>query len=103
MNLPISFLCDREGYDVPTSQVGFIKGFVVPIFDILVSIFPTLNFTLINIKTNLGKWEEFVEQHRLTGWTHRNSITHKKSSISIIGNNNNLSSFAIKKNSQKSS
>ena len=95
MNLPISFLCDRERYDVPTSQVGFIKGFVIPIFDILVSIFPTLNFTLVNIKINLGKWEEFVEQHRLTGWTQRN----KKNSISF-GSNSSLSKFAIKNNSQ---
>ena len=100
MNLPVSFLCDREGYDVPRSQVGFIKGFVIPIFDILVSIFPTLDFTLINVKNNLGKWEEFVEQHRLTGWTHRNSYSQKKNSFSIFGNNNNLSKFANKFNSQ---
>ncbi len=75
-NLPISFLCDREGIDIPNSQVGFIKGFIIPTFEILISVFPTLNYTLDNAKNNLKKWEELVEEHRLTGWTPKNSLNH---------------------------
>ena len=40
MNLPVSFLCDRDNYNIPNSQVGFIKGFIIPTFDCLVNIFP---------------------------------------------------------------
>ena len=32
LNLPVSFLCDRIGCNVPSSQVGFIKGFILPTF-----------------------------------------------------------------------
>jgi hypothetical protein len=71
MNLPVSFLCDRIGYDIPSSQVGFIKGFVIPTFDILITMFPTLSYTVENAKINLNKWQKLVEEHRLTGWTPR--------------------------------
>ena len=85
MNLPISFLCDREKIDVPRSQIGFIKGFVIPIFEILVTIFPTLNYTIDNAKNNLERWEELADEHRLTGWSPKRT-TKKKS-----GNENNYS------------
>ena len=55
MNLPVSFLCDRIGYDIPSSQVGFIKGFVIPTFDILIIMFPTLRYTVENAKINLNE------------------------------------------------
>ena len=35
LNLPVSFLCDRNDTNVPKSQVGFIKGFIIPTFDII--------------------------------------------------------------------
>ncbi len=73
-NLPVSFLCDREGINIPNSQVGFIKGFILPTFEILISVFPTLNYTLDNAKNNLKKWEELVEENRLTGWTPKNTL-----------------------------
>ena len=41
MKLPVSFLCDRENYNVPKSQVGFIKEFIIPTFDCLVNVFHT--------------------------------------------------------------
>ena len=75
-NLPISFLCDREGIDIPNSQVGFIKGFIIPTFEILISVFPNLNYTLDNAKNNLKKWEELVEEKRLTGWTPKNTCSN---------------------------
>ena len=76
MNLPISFLCDRERYDIPTSQVGFIKGFIIPTFDILVTIFPSLNFFMDNAKNNLSKWGDLIG-HQRTGWNRRLSVRHK--------------------------
>ena len=69
LNLPVSFLCDRETYDVPKSQVGFIKGFIIPTFECLVNVFPTLQYTLDNAKTNLKRWQRLVNKKRLKGWT----------------------------------
>ncbi len=95
MNLPISFLCDRERYDIPTSQVGFIKGFIIPTFDILVTIFPSLNFLMDNAKVNLGNWEELIG-HQRTGWNRRVSIRHKS-----IRKDIHLSKFSQRKSTIK--
>ena len=67
-NLSVSFLCDRNDSNVPKSQVGFIKGFVVPTFETLVNIFPSLNFTLENAKNNIKEWEKMVEKGIKKGW-----------------------------------
>ena len=69
LKLPVSFLCDRESYNVPKSQVGFIKGFIIPTFECLVDIFPTLKYTLDNAKTNLNRWQKLANKGRLKGWT----------------------------------
>ena len=71
MNLPVSFLCERVDADVPSSQVGFIKGFIIPTFDVLVQVFPTLSYTVENAKDNLVQWEQLVSENRKKGWTHR--------------------------------
>ena len=67
--LNISFLCDRNNVDVPPSQVGFLKGFILSTFDILVTIFPNLKFTLDNAKDNIKEWQKLADQKRRTGWT----------------------------------
>ena len=82
MNLPVSFLCDRVGHDIPSSQVGFIKGFILPTFDILVTMFPTLNYTMENAKINLNEWQKLVEKHRLTGWTSRDKKENENDYLS---------------------
>ena len=69
MKLPVSFLCDRENYNIPKSQIGFIKGFIIPTFDCLVNAFPTLKYTLDNAKTNLNRWQRLANKGRLKGWT----------------------------------
>ena len=69
MNLSISFLCDRENTDVPKSQVGFIGGFILPTFQYLVIMFPSLKFTVDNAKNNIKEWQKLVEQNRKKGWT----------------------------------
>ena len=93
LNLPVSFLCDRIGSDIPSSQVGFISGFILPTFDVLIVIFPTLNYTVENAKNNIAEWKKLVEQHRLTGWTPREKKEGKENGISkkdINKNNNSL-------------
>ena len=68
-NLPISFLCDREKINIPQSQKGFISGFIIPTFDVLTKIFPTLKFTLENANHNLKEWQKLLNEGRLRGWT----------------------------------
>ena len=69
LNLPVTFLCDREKVNIPQSQKGFITGFIIPTFDCLVSIFPTLRFTLDNANTNLKEWQKLLNAGRAKGWT----------------------------------
>jgi len=67
-NLTVSFLCDRNDCNVPKSQIGFIKGFVIPTFEILVNVFPSLNFTVENAKNNVKEWEKLAESGSTKGW-----------------------------------
>ena len=67
--LPISFLCDRDKIDVPSSQVGFLKGFILSSFDCLVSIFPKLKYTIENAENNIKRWQKLQSEKRLLGWT----------------------------------
>ena len=67
--LPISFLCDRNNVDTPTSQIGFLKGFIVTSFTCLVEMFPTLNFTVDNAENNIKRWKQLQKEKRLLGWT----------------------------------
>ena len=68
-NLSVSFLCDRNDVDVPQSQVGFLKAFIFTTFDILVQMFPSLQFTLDNANNNLKEWQNLLDQKRKRGWT----------------------------------
>jgi len=68
-NLPVSFLCDRNVVNIPQSQKGFISGYVIPTIENLVSIFPTLRFTLENANHNLKEWQKLLDQGRKAGWT----------------------------------
>ena len=106
MNLPVSFLCDRDSYNIPQSQVGFIKGFIIPTFDCLVNIFPSLKYSLDNAKTNLKKWEKLVCKGRLKGWTPEKTkqIDYKQkrilfSKISSIKENNKINDKVLKRKS----
>ena len=69
MNLNVSFLCDRDNTDVPKGQVGFIGGFILPTYQYLVIMFPSLNFTIENSKNNIKEWQKLVDAKRKKGWT----------------------------------
>ena len=68
-NLPVSFLCDRDQINIPQSQKGFINGFIIPTFENLVTVFPSLKFTLDNANNNLKEWQKLLDAGRTTGWT----------------------------------
>ena len=84
MGLPISFLCDRKDTNVPLSQVNFIRGFILPTFEVLITIFPSLNYTMDNANNNVTEWQKLVDDHRLKGWTPRNDNKEEKK----VDNNN---------------
>ncbi len=67
--IQISFLCDRNKIDVPASQVGFLKGFIITSFDCLVYMFPNLNYTMENAANNIKEWQKLMDEHRVRGWT----------------------------------
>jgi len=92
LNLNISFLCDRNNTNVPSSQVGFIKGFILPTFEILVDVFPGLCYTVDNAKNNIEKWQELVNENRMKGWTPRYNNNNKNNK-----NNNKISFGKIEK------
>ena len=62
MNLPVSFLCDRATSEIPKSQIGFIKGIIIPTFDALIDFLPTLNYFRENVYTNIEEWRKIVNQ-----------------------------------------
>ena len=80
MNLNISFLCDRDSTNVPKSQVGFIGGFIIPTYNFLVVMFPTLSYTIENAKNNLNKWQKLADEGRKKGW----SPDNKNKEIKIV-------------------
>jgi len=67
--LSISFMCDRNNIDVPASQIGFLKGFILSSFDCLVEMFPKLQFTIDNANDNIKQWTKFKNENNLLGWT----------------------------------
>ena len=76
-NLPVSFLCDRDHINIPQSQKGFINGFIIPTFENLVLVFPSLKFTLDNANNNLKEWQKLLDAGRLTGWTPKKNRKNK--------------------------
>lgn len=56
--LPVSYLCDRQDVNVPISQIGFLKGIIIPSFKIILDMFPELGFLMENVEKNLEIWQE---------------------------------------------
>ena len=76
--IQISFLCDRNKIDVPISQVGFLKGFIITTFDCLVNMFPSLKYTIDNTANNINEWQNLLDQHRVRGWTPKKENNNEK-------------------------
>ncbi len=58
MNLPISFLCNRETTNIPKSQVGFINNIILPTFGLVKTLLPNTDYLIKCIEDNLIKWNE---------------------------------------------
>ena len=76
--LPISFLCDRQKIDVPASQIGFLRGFILSSFDCLVAIFPELKYTIDNAEDNISRWTKLQDEKRKFGWTPKKGKTKEE-------------------------
>ena len=100
MGLTVSFLCDRKNTNVPSSQVNFIRGFILPTFEVLINIFPTLNYTVENANNNINEWQKLVDAHRLKGWTPRN-IKQEENKLDKNNKNTSKNNYQSKENSKK--
>ena len=76
--IPISFLCDRDKIDVPTSQIGFLRGFIVTTFDCLAAMFPSLKYTMENAENNIKQWQNLRDKNRIRGWTPKKEEKEEK-------------------------
>ena len=61
----INFLFERSNTDVPRNQVGFMKGIIIPSFEILVDFLPELNYYWDNVNKNLNQWIELADKNQL--------------------------------------
>jgi len=66
--MKISFLCDRTTAEVPKSQIGFIRGLIVPLFEVLVDFLPELNYLSQNIEDNLVEWNLLIGDSKEEGF-----------------------------------
>ena len=90
LNLPVSFLCDRDQINIPQSQKGFLTGYIFPTFGCLVTIFPTLKFTLDNANNNLKEWQKLMDEGRKKGWTPPKKSKEEKITINSNIENKNI-------------
>ena len=81
--LPISFMCDRNNIDVPASQIGFLRGFILSSFDTLVEMFPKLQFTIDNAENNIKRWTKFQSEKKLLGWDDNKNDDNKNDNEEI--------------------
>lgn len=65
LGVPVSFLCDRNTAEVPKSQIGFIRGIVLPTFEVLIELLPTLDYLRDEIENNLNEWGKIVEEQNM--------------------------------------
>ena len=60
----INFLFERSNTDIPRNQVGFMKGIIIPSFEILVEFLPQLNYYWEQVNINLEKWSELADKNQ---------------------------------------
>lgn len=102
MNLPISFLCDRDTSDIPKSQIGFMSFIIAPSFEILQDMFPNLSYLNDNIAENIKNWKALSEKKEVKEVIvhQEDSSKKRKSSIKIeastpIAKNQPILNFSI--------
>ena len=86
LGISVSFLCDRADTNVPKGQVNFLKGFILPTFDLMASMFPGLHFTVDNVLNNIKEWQKLADENRQRGWTPKK--INKEDEKDLIKSNN---------------
>jgi 3',5'-cyclic-nucleotide phosphodiesterase/cAMP-specific phosphodiesterase 4 len=86
LGISVSFLCDRADTNVPKGQVNFLKGFILPTFDLMASMFPGLHFTVDNVLINIKEWQKLADENRQRGWTPKK--INKEDEKDLIKSNN---------------
>ena len=71
-------MCDRYNIDVPASQIGFLKGFILSSFDCLVAMFPKLKFTTDNAENNINMWTKYQKEKIVLDWVVENGKKKEK-------------------------
>ncbi len=61
LGLPISFLCDRNNFNLPSSQVGFISGLVLPTFQLIAKLLPKSSDYVDFLIVSKQEWEKLKE------------------------------------------
>lgn len=61
--LHISFNCDRLSANIPRGQMGFLHGFIIPTFQLLAELFPSVEFFVDNAKNNYERWNQKLSQN----------------------------------------
>ena len=107
LGINVSFLCDRNNANVPKDQINFLKGFIIPTFDIMSQMFSGLNYTMENIQNNINEWQKLVDEDRRKGWTpkkmkdgEKNGNKKNNKIYKIDGSSNELKIDILRKNSE---
>jgi len=96
MNLPISFLCDRENTMISKSQIGFIKNIIMPSFSLIISIIPLSEGMNKYIIKNLEKWMLIEEEENIKNRMNKNlDFSNKNENITNINFNNKLNKDSV--------
>ena len=88
--IQVGFLCDRNNADTPRSQVGFIKGIVLPTFEILYKAFPVedIQYYLDNVTKNLNEWIKLITDNQNNN--NNNNNDNNNDNKNNNKNNNNV-------------
>ena len=62
--LPVSFLCDRETTQIPSSQPSFVNFILLPLFSIVSQLMPNVKQLEENARRNAENWKTYEETER---------------------------------------
>lgn len=96
LGIPVSFLCDRNTFKCHTSQIGFIDGIVLPMYQCLYETFPGIKYFMDNIEMNKNYYKKIKEEEEKANLSnlqinlHRNSLK-SNSQINLNSSQDNTS------------
>ena len=69
LGLPVSFMCDRNNIDVPSSQIVFLTNFSLTSIQELIEVNEKFIILKNNSINNLARWEQLKKEKRKRGWS----------------------------------